>query len=264
MIAATAIDALAHDHMASQVQQVARIQAALAALWDRTMDPADIDGSFVRFQVLADRLIKSARRRGEIDAQTYYEQVRLLSGYLDPLPDVPSLGAGTRANRASLHATSVATAKRKIAEGMPAEEAMTAAKAAMLRAAKRRILEASRMRVVRLSEADDNARGWARVSDGRPCAFCAMLVSRGPVYAADTVRFRAHDGCGCSAKPVFDNDPAKGWSPEARALRSLWDGVDDETGQHGSYDWRSTYNRAMRDPRSDAFRALTGEVALAA
>jgi len=264
VIDATTIDALAHDHMASQVQQVARIQAALAALWDRTMDPADIDGSFVRFQALADRLIKSARRRGEIDAQTYYEQVRLLSGYVGDLPEVASVGAGTRANRAALHATGVAAAKRKIAEGAPAEEALVAARAAMLRSAKRRILEASRQRVLRLSEADDNARGWARVSDGRPCYFCAMLVSRGPVYSAATARFQAHDGCGCSAKPVFVNDPAKGWSPEARALRSLWDGQDAETGQNGSYDWRATYARAMSDPRSEAFRALTGEVALAA
>ncbi|KAB5606685.1 hypothetical protein EHS19_06735 [Bifidobacterium jacchi] len=28
------------------------------------------------------------------------------------------------------------------------------------------------------------ADGWRRVSDGDPCAFCAMLVTRGPVYTS--------------------------------------------------------------------------------
>lgn len=43
---------------------------------------------------------------------------------------------------------------------------------------------------------------WRRVTDGRPCAFCAMLAARGPVYVSeDTSSFDAHGGCGCTAEP---------------------------------------------------------------
>jgi len=44
---------------------------------------------------------------------------------------------------------------------------------------------------------------WRRVTDGDPCAFCAMLASRGPVYSRNTVLTTKtgesyHWHCGCS------------------------------------------------------------------
>lgn len=54
---------------------------------------------------------------------------------------------------------------------------------------------------------------WRRVTDGKPCEFCAMLAGRGPVYtsedAADGGQYHAH--CGCTAEP-FDGDPSE-WVP---------------------------------------------------
>lgn len=82
-----------------------------------------------------------------------------------------------------------------------------------------------------LTERDPQAIAWVRVSTtGTPCGFCAMLMSRGPVYKsqasggsktanAPTVRKGTgrvgdpyHDNCRCVAVPVFaasqyDNDP---------------------------------------------------------
>lgn len=66
---------------------------------------------------------------------------------------------------------------------------------------------------------DKGALGWARISTtGTPCGFCAMLISRGPVYKSresalygeDGSEF--HDNCYCTAIPVFtqeqyDQDP---------------------------------------------------------
>ena len=46
-------------------------------------------------------------------------------------------------------------------------------------------------------------KAWRRVTHGTPCAFCAMLAGRGPVYAADTVTFRSHNACGCSGEIVY-------------------------------------------------------------
>ena len=71
---------------------------------------------------------------------------------------------------------------------------------------------------------------WRRVSDGNPCAWCAMLVTRGPSYATkDTATKpmsrrargthaihmdRYHDFCGCTAEE-FVGDPSD-WQPTDR------------------------------------------------
>ena len=257
------LDAVARAHMAQQVREVAQTQATLARLWDLTLDPSDIDGSFARFQVRASQLIKGARSRGELTAQQYYQAQKVLAGFATPAPVVGLQPTQELANRNALHATSVAKAKAAIARGEPPEVALNAAKAAMLRSAKRRILDAPRRRLIALSDVDDDALGWARVSDAQPCYFCAMLVSRGPVYRAGTARFPAHDGCGCSARPVMQGDPTGGWSPDARALRDLWD-KPGEDGHRGSYDWRRTYGLARADPKSDLNAATVSTLTLAA
>lgn len=53
-------------------------------------------------------------------------------------------------------------------------------------------------------------RRYRRVSDGNPCAFCAMLASRGPAYSEETAYFRAHEHCGCTAELVYGT-----WEPSA-------------------------------------------------
>jgi hypothetical protein len=72
---------------------------------------------------------------------------------------------------------------------------------------------------------DEEALGWARISDGDPCSWCAMLVSRGAVYksgaTAGDVRYggtRYHDHDGCQAVPVFSYD-----SPYEQAAEELYE-----------------------------------------
>lgn len=75
------------------------------------------------------------------------------------------------------------------------------------------IVAAEAMRTGRWTVQDSAGRseravGWRRVTDGNPCAFCAMLASRGPVYTVSTAPLtqfgdRYHKGCGCTAEPVY-------------------------------------------------------------
>jgi hypothetical protein len=91
----------------------------------------------------------------------------------------------------------------------------------------------------------ENIRGWARVATGREtCAWCLMLVSRGPVYRSaenagldlddlNAINLTAagedvagamqewHDGCDCIVVPVFKQSA---WSGEAAQKRAeeLW------------------------------------------
>lgn len=95
-------------------------------------------------------------------------------------------------------------------------------------------------------------KGWARVAHGeKTCAWCLMLISRGPVYrdtynagldVQDHVAIQMYDngekfsdgemnewhpGCDCSVVPVFDTRDWPGREEAERALE-LWKEADKE------------------------------------
>ncbi len=63
-------------------------------------------------------------------------------------------------------------------------------------------------------ELDDRILGYVRLSrTGTPCGWCAMLISRGPVYKSERSATRSwgdnhkyHDNCNCYAEPVFNRE----------------------------------------------------------
>ncbi|MFR9802332.1 hypothetical protein ACL02T_08520 [Pseudonocardia sp. RS010] len=75
-------------------------------------------------------------------------------------------------------------------------------------AAVREVQAGGRRTIQRGVEADPVALGWARVeTGGSSCAFCTLLISRGPVYkdaesAGESNAY--HRGCDCRVVPVFD------------------------------------------------------------
>jgi hypothetical protein len=60
-----------------------------------------------------------------------------------------------------------------------------------------------RQTVVRSLAADPQAKGWARQTTGKSCAFCVMLAGRGAVYSARTANFSSHNHCDCMAVPKW-------------------------------------------------------------
>ena len=82
----------------------------------------------------------------------------------------------------------------------------------------RGVLNGGRNTIRASSRANVRAFGWLRVSDGNPCAFCAMLVGRGPVYKAETVGFRSHDYCGCTAEEFY-GEKWSDWEPTGEEAR---------------------------------------------
>lgn len=106
--------------------------------------------------------------------------------------------------------------------------------------ASRIALDGGRTTIADTMRRDPVAVGWYRVTDGHPCAFCAMLAGRGVVYKQDTADFKSHNHCGCSAAPAFSrkqplpeiNQTAarvyleRGDGPALRAFRKAWDAVD--------------------------------------
>lgn len=78
----------------------------------------------------------------------------------------------------------------------------------------------SRNTIIRNTLRDPKARRFARVPQGKTCAWCSLLASRGFVYAtAETAGAinRFHDDCDCRIVPGFDGDPPQidGYDPDA-------------------------------------------------
>lgn len=130
-------------------------------------------------------------------------------------------------------------------------------------AASRQVRVGERQTLLRTVAQDSVARGWIRVTDADPCAFCAMLASRGPVYKKNTFsrvdpRFtgpgtaKVHDNCGCSIEPVFSTDT--GWPGRSKEFRALWNRHirGKYSGKDALNAWRRLIEQMQRDARRDA------------
>lgn len=104
---------------------------------------------------------------------------------------------------------------------------------------------------------DGRVRGWYRATGPNPCAFCAMLASRGAVYytkesAGGTKATEYHPNCHCRAIQIWLNRP---WYTERdiyfiRSWKKVTDGLNKTFGDHETSEafkaWRSWYERQKR------------------
>lgn len=116
------------------------------------------------------------------------------------------------------------------------------------------VLDGGRSTIDGSVAADRECIGFVRVTDGDPCAFCAMLASRGPVFkSAQTATsggtfservggFRVHRRCGCTAEPVYREDTE--WPGRAREFHDMWNQAQRDAAEAGELD-RGTSNDAL-------------------
>jgi hypothetical protein len=218
----------------------AAIRAAFAAeftIAGRILDADRLDASTPAWLSVAEELVRQSRAQSAERAASYYDaQRRAELGALDALdvaPFTPGLSPDPdgAALRTSLLVTGPVTAKRLIGDGAPPREATRAAVTRAEGAGARHVLGGARDTITGATAADPVAIGWARVTDGHPCWFCAMLASRGPVYKSTASglfkrgdeRTKYHDGCGCEVVPVYS---LLDRGPDASAqFRTLWNDV---------------------------------------
>lgn len=87
--------------------------------------------------------------------------------------------------------------------------------------ATRQALNGGRSTIDYLVQEDRRALGYIRKTDNDPCAFCAMLASRGPAYKSrETGGFQAHAHCACQPEPVYSSTTQ--WPGRAREFQELW------------------------------------------
>jgi hypothetical protein len=133
-------------------------------------------------------------------------------------------------------------------------------------AAMRIMLNAARGLVYDLSLTDQRILGWVRYSQsGKPCGFCAMLMSRGHVLYrtrktailkggegdpfGDTNKY--HDNCRCVAIPIFSITQYDESSlfERNREYKRLWN--ENIKGQYGGKDALNAWRTMLRKMQSD-------------
>ncbi|MFI1799848.1 hypothetical protein ACH427_21185 [Streptomyces sp. NPDC020379] len=113
---------------------------------------------------------------------------------------------------------------------------------------------------------DRRALGYVRLSrTGTPCGWCAMLISRGPVYKSESSAVfddgdRYHDNCHCYAMPVWSRGQYQ--SSELTALSRqyevLWPEVTrGHTGKDAVSVWRRFIRQKQRAAAQEARRTTT-------
>lgn len=187
------------------------------------LDGTNLDGTFDRWLRVVVPGLRSQRSTSATLAANYLLTFRALelgvsAARMAPvIADVLPVGAVTT----SLVVTGPASIKSSISRGVALPAAMETAQVATSRAAMRHVMDGGRQTIMETVRSDRQAKGWARATSGKACSFCAMIASRGPVFSEDTAHFEAHDGCSCSAEPVYRDDAA--WPAGSAKYQAGWD-----------------------------------------
>lgn len=222
---------LTEQHRILQRRLAALTVAQMRQLW-RLLDPENLPASSEDWLTATVAMIERNHAASAALSARYFVQFRqteVRDGAFQ-LPPAPIL------NREQATTSLTVTGISRVAEGKTAVD--TAAAAAV-----RLALNGGRGMLVDAVEADPVALGWIRVTDGDPCAFCALLASRGPTFKSrGSAGFQAHDSCACTAEPVYDRNTE--WPGRNREWADLYSEV-----AQGQPDPLNAFRRAYENTR---------------
>jgi hypothetical protein len=186
------------------------------------LDPLALDATFERWLATVLPLIRSNRASSARLAASYIDMFKKLElGAAASTKVVLTEALNTEAVSTSLLVTGPVSIKSAVARAVPLERASTNALVRVAGAATRHVLEGGRSTISDTVKNDRQALGWARATSGKPCHFCAMLASRGPVYkGAETADFQPHDACHCEPEPIYREGAA--WPTGSERYQAIW------------------------------------------
>lgn len=216
---------LTEEHRRAQVavgvRTVARLMVVGGVLTADSLDDTAGWETAATAVVAADRTISAALAAAYATRFKRFE----VGGSVAPVMAAAAL-VEARA-RAVLRINGPVRAKTLIARGAPREQAVRTARTAAAAAGMRQVVDGGRRVLTDTLEADPEAIGWFRVTDSAPCAFCALMASRGAVYeSGETAQldrldaFGAHDGCACTVEPRYRRDAE--WPGRGREWKQLY------------------------------------------
>jgi hypothetical protein len=200
--------ASASEQQAAQIGLVTVMLRDFAKIW-RLLNPQALDRSLPAWIAAVHAVVARYGPMAAVLAADHYAEVRAAARapgtFTAPLPDSPDeqyVNAAMRWATRNLWGRDTATLPERAAVA----ERVSGAAASKL------VTDMARATVTDAVQADPEAIGWARVAKPTACAFCRLLATRGGVYTSVTVKFRAHNGCSCTAEPVLKGQR---WEPSA-------------------------------------------------
>lgn len=207
---------LTQEHRLSQARLAEATSQAVIERLAKLLDPKNIDGTRGQWLAEATAIVHAASQASASETEHYLELYAEKEGHpLRVVLDRPTPAAIAR----SLNVSGPITFKSAIKKGAEEARALAIARTRAGGAAHRAVQDTSRRSVIKTAHVS-HAR-WRRVTSGQPCAFCAMLAARGPVYSEDTVDFKAHTPCRCGAEACFET-PAQWLDEYATDAEVAW------------------------------------------
>ena len=207
----------AHRQAQYQIRAASLRETVTAA---RSLNPRRVDETYAAYRARMLRVVARGRGLSSAASLAYYRAFREAEGAASGLQAVRLATALPAGLDTSLRVTGPVAVKQASAAGLAMEQAASMALSSTLGAVGRHVLDGGRDTIMNALRADTDALGVARVTDGDPCAFCAMLAGRGGVYSKEGADFRPHDRCGCQPEPMFE----RGAIPESsRPYADLWE-----------------------------------------
>ena len=234
------------QHRRRQVEVANETRARFVRLWP--LWTVTDRGSFDRLVEAALPLAESRHRVSATLAQQYLSAFRLVEGAADI--DIAGLPTFERDRvAAGMYATGQSQTQRALQAGLTVEAVRQQTLVTVTGSLVRNVLAGGRDTVAQTVEDDLRIVGWMRITGPNPCAFCAMLASRGPVFKTGQSALRVgratapeaarhsqqagfgrrrgtrprdepyHDHCVCTAEPMYEGSTM---TPEAQAFRDLW------------------------------------------
>ena len=175
--------------------------------------------AFERAMVL---LVQSRSVQSATLAARYYETYRAIESPSKILTTVPlAVPLPEDKIRAALGATTRGTVYKALAAGQKYETVMRNTLVNVSGTVSRDVLAGGRETIFAEELRDPKTMGVARITGAAPCAFCAMLASRGDVYLSaesagqiDGQMMDWHLHCDCSIEVAYE-----GYEMNARSLR---------------------------------------------
>lgn len=260
MAATLAGSRLTDAHRTAQARVGARTVARLAQVWP-LLDLTDLDATAPRWLTAAEGVVLSERQASETLAGEYARVYRSAEMGTTSRTFTPAAGdpLDVRRLRTSLLVTGPVHLKEAMRAGQALLGAADTASATAAASGMRHALNGGRSALINTAKTDPASPGWSRSIGTKPCGFCAMLASRGPVYFSGSFdrsdpRFhgpgtaKVHDSCHCNVEPIYRGD---GWTPEARDLADLYDSVRRDLGPGASAkEMRQAFSQALEASRT--------------
>ena len=240
---------LTASYKAQANRSAAKIAALVALYYQQRVDPMSVESVNRWLELMVPRLI-AASDTGADQAATFFDAVRRLEVGVNAPPYRATAARGfiDQGVSKSLLAVGPYDYANKVAQIQrldvsPQQQRALLAEAKQVTTGKiasavvRHAQAGGRQTIHENSQLDEVALGWIRVTKAKPCAFCAMLASRGIHYRSfkegsfdlSNARFtgegdaKVHDECGCSLKPVYSkNDPIAKQNKQFADMWTLW------------------------------------------